>query len=96
MDAADERRGELDDRAQEINESIAVSNENPPTSDALEWNGVFDLNPRSLQYLKDHYKDNPPEFLSVPTPGYGYDRNFGKKLFLPKNHKNGIPVGFTE
>ncbi|KAL8779329.1 MAG: hypothetical protein Q9194_001505 [Teloschistes cf. exilis] len=71
MDAADERRGELDDRAQEINESIAVSNENPPTSDALEWNGVFDLNPRSLQYLKDHYKDNPPEFLSVPTPGYG-------------------------
>lgn len=62
-------------------------------SDALDWNGIFNLNARSLQSLKDYYEDETLEFLNHPHFFGFYDDTFRKDLFIPKN---GNPGKFTD
>ncbi|KAL8632410.1 hypothetical protein Q9189_001887 [Teloschistes chrysophthalmus] len=93
MEAADHHGDELEDRAQGVNESDTVSTEHPTMSDALDWNGIFNLNARSLQSLKDYYEDETLEFLNHPHFFGFYDDTFRKDLFIPKN---GNPGKFTD
>ncbi|KAL9580574.1 MAG: hypothetical protein Q9212_004416 [Teloschistes hypoglaucus] len=92
MEAADQHGGELEERAQGVSEFVRFSTEDPRASGALDWNGVFNLNTQSLQYLKTYYKDQTPEFL-VTRYSKEWDHTFKKDLFLPKS---GIPKSFTD
>ncbi|KAL8662958.1 MAG: hypothetical protein Q9202_004281 [Teloschistes flavicans] len=88
MDSIEEAGGEYDEGAREIVELSTPKIQDPAIQDPLDYDGVFDLNQQSLQYLRDHYGNRTtPDFITFSRVEYQ------KRLFVAKD---GPKTGFLD